>query len=168
MPQPRETSGLLSRAVSLKRWTISTVSIWLAILIGVLMLLAGRSDFAEQRRERNFDLMLASVRQPPSPEIVIVDIDQRSLAAEGQWPWGRDKIASLIGAVADAKPRAIGLDTLIAGPDDRSPAALARRLAEITGKDDIARLAGALPDGDRQLAAASDDAWRCPQSRADR
>jgi adenylate cyclase len=118
------------------------------------MLLAGRSGFAEQRRERNFDLMLASLPQLHSPEIVIVDIDQRSLAAKGQWPWGRDKIASLIGAVADAKPRSIGIDTLIAGPDERSPAALARRLAEITGKDDIARLVGALPDGDQQLAAA--------------
>ena len=153
MPQPRNTSGLLSRAVKLRRLAIATISTWLAIVIGILMLLAGRSDFAEQRRERNFDLMLASLPRA-NPEIVIVDIDQRSLAAHGQWPWGRDKIASLIAAVADAKPRSIGLDTLIAGPDERSPAALARRLAEITGKDDLSRLANALPDGDQQLAAA--------------
>ena len=154
MSQPRDTSGLLSRAARLRRWAVATISTWLAILVGILMLLAGRSDFAEQRRERNFDLMLALLPRLPSPEIAIVDIDQRSLAAKGQWPWGRDKIASLIEAVASAKPRSIGLDTLIAGPDERSPAALARRLAEITDKGDIARLADALPDGDRQLAAA--------------
>jgi len=153
MPQPRDTSGLLSRAVRLRRWAVATISTWLAILVGVLMLLAGRSEFAEQRRERNFDLMLASLPRA-NPEIVIVDIDQRSLVAYGQWPWGRDKIASLVAAAADGKPRSIGLDTLIAGPDERSPAALARRLADITGKGDIARLADALPDGDRQLAAA--------------
>lgn len=153
MFQSRDISGLLSRESRLRRWAIAWSSTWLAILIGVAMLLAGRSEFAEQRRERNFDLVLAFRPLPPSPEVFIVDIDQRSLAAKGQWPWGRDKIASLIGAVADAKPRSIGIDTLIAGPDERSPAALARRLGEITGKDDITRLAGALPDGDQQLAA---------------
>ena len=28
--------------------------------------------------------------------IVIVDIDERSLQAEGRWPWGRDKVARLV------------------------------------------------------------------------
>ena len=154
MPQARQSNGLLSRVAGLRRQATATISIWFAILIGVLMLLAGRSEFAEQRRERNFDLMLATQPQPASPEIVIVDIDRRSLMAKGQWPWGRDQIAALIATVADAKPRSIGIDTLIAGPDERSPAALARRLAEITGKDEVMRLAGTLPDGDQQLAAA--------------
>jgi len=154
MSPSRDIGKFLSRATRLRRWATAWSSVWLAILIGVLMLLAGRSEFAEQRRERNFDLLLASRHLPPSPEIVIVDIDQRSLAAKGQWPWGRDRIAALIGIVADAKPRSIGIDTLIAGGDERSPAALARRLAEITGKADIARLAVALPDGDRELSSA--------------
>ena len=171
MSPSRDIGKFLSRAAGLRRWATAWSSVWLAILIGVLMLLAGRSEFAEQRRERNFDLLLASRRLPPSSEIVIVDIDQRSLAAKGQWPWGRDKIAALIGIVADAKPRSIGIDTLIAGGDERSPAALARRLAEITGKDDIARLAAALPDGDRRALGCSQEgagyARRGSQSGAD-
>jgi adenylate cyclase len=87
MSPSRDIGKFLSRATRLRRWATAWSSVWLAILIGVLMLLAGRSEFAEQRRERNFDLLLASRRLPPSPEIVIVDIDQRSLAAKGQWPW---------------------------------------------------------------------------------
>ena len=154
MSQSRDKSTLLSRAARLKRWVIATTSIWYAILIGAGMLLAGRSDYAEQRRERNFDWMLTWLASQPSREIVIVDVDGRTLAAKGQWPWGRDTIALMIEAVTAGKPRAIGIDILLAGPDQHSPAALARRLAEMTGKDDVARLADTLPDGDSRLAAA--------------
>src|SRR5690348_3112122 len=30
------------------------------------------------------------------PRIVIVDVDERSLKAEGYWPWGRDKLALMV------------------------------------------------------------------------
>ena len=30
------------------------------------------------------------------PRIVIVDIDEKSLGAEGHWPWGRDKLALML------------------------------------------------------------------------
>jgi adenylate cyclase len=154
MPQSRDKSSLLARAIRLKRWTIATSSVWYAIVVGAGMLLAGRSEYAEQRRERNFDWMLTWLEPQPSREIVIVDIDSRTLTAKGPWPWGRDRIASLVEAVAAGKPRAIGLDTLIAGPDQHSPAALARRLGEATAKDEITRLAGLLPDGNQRFAAA--------------
>ena len=154
MSRRRDMSMLLSRAAGLKHLVIAGSSIWYALLIGIAMLLLGRSEPGEQRRERNFDLMLASLKHAPSDAIVIVDIDRQSLAAMGQWPWSRDKFALLIAAIADARPRSIGIDTLIEGPDERSPAALARRLAEMTGRDDIGRLGDTLTDGDRQLAAA--------------
>ena len=35
------------------------------------------------------------------PRVVIVDIDETSLAAEGQWPWPRAKIAALNDALFD-------------------------------------------------------------------
>ena len=34
--------------------------------------------------------------QPPSKDVVIVDIDERSLKELGQWPWSRNKFAKLI------------------------------------------------------------------------
>ena len=33
--------------------------------------------------------------------IVILDIDERSIAAEGHWPWQRDKLAELIDILFD-------------------------------------------------------------------
>ena len=51
---------------------------------------------------------------------VVVDIDDVSLAAVGQWPWPRYRIASLIQAIAECKPAAIGLDVFFPEPDQTS------------------------------------------------
>jgi len=51
---------------------------------------------------------------------VVIDIDDVSLSAAGQWPWPRYRMASLVQAVADGKPAAIGLDILFSEPDRTS------------------------------------------------
>src|ERR1700748_3259996 len=80
-----------------------------------------------------FDLVLASdwsLRGAPTSDkkVVVVDIDRASIDALGAWPWPRARMARLVEAVASARPAAIAIDVLFAEPDDRSPAALARRL----------------------------------------
>ena len=46
------------------------------------------------------------------PRIVIVDIDERSLGAEGHWPWGRDKLALMLHQLfARYHARVVGFDT---------------------------------------------------------
>ncbi|MDR9440412.1 MAG: adenylate/guanylate cyclase domain-containing protein [Halomonas sp.] len=61
------------------------------------------------------------------PRIVIVDIDDASLAAHGRWPWSRSQLAELLDAIHRAGPAAIGLDLLLPEP---GPAAEDRRLRE--------------------------------------
>ncbi|HQZ08244.1 MAG TPA: CHASE2 domain-containing protein [Burkholderiaceae bacterium] len=56
----------------------------------------------------------------PAQGVVVVDVDDVSLAAAGQWPWPRYRMAALIEAVAAAKPAAIGLDILFSEPDRTS------------------------------------------------
>ncbi len=51
---------------------------------------------------------------------VVVDIDEVSLAALGQWPWPRYRVAALIQRVAKAGPAAIGLDILFPEADRSS------------------------------------------------
>ena len=45
-----------------------------------------------------------------SHQAVVVDIDEVSLAAVGQWPWPRYRIANLIERVAAQGPSAIAMD----------------------------------------------------------
>lgn len=78
------------------------------------------------------------------PRIVIVDIDERSLAAEGQWPWPRDTLARLVDQLFETYGiRLLGLDVVFAEPDqgtalleglirelDTQPSPESRRLRE--------------------------------------
>jgi adenylate cyclase len=103
-------------------------------------------------RERGFDAVLwgdqrfRKVRQG-KPSVVVVDIDRRTLAALGNWPWPRATMARLVGIVAAAKPDALGIDVLFSGPDPRSPA--------IATREPAGAAPGASPaDGDQRLAAA--------------
>jgi adenylate cyclase len=53
--------------------------------------------------------------------IVIVDIDEASVAALGQWPWPRTRLARLIEAIHQLGARAIGLDMVMPEADRLSP-----------------------------------------------
>jgi CHASE2 domain-containing sensor protein len=53
---------------------------------------------------------------PPSPRIVIIGIDDYSLAALGRWPWTRLRHAELLEHLVGHRPRAIGLDLIFSEP----------------------------------------------------
>src|SRR5262249_11485260 len=90
----------------------------------------------------------------PELRVIVVDIARPSIEAFGPWPWPRETIARLVEAVVARRPAAIAIDVLFAEADDRSPAALARRLGALTDRPEISALAEKLPDGDKQLADA--------------
>ncbi len=53
--------------------------------------------------------------------IVIVDIDEKSLAEEGRWPWGRDKLAAMLDRLFDQyHVAAVGFDVVFAEKDESS------------------------------------------------
>jgi len=65
-----------------------------------------------------YDLVVRSVAtRPPSGRIVIVDVDERSLSAVGQWPWRRDVIGRLITRLRDLGVPTIALDIIFAESD---------------------------------------------------
>ena len=64
--------------------------------------------------------------------VVIVDIDEKSLAEQGRWPWPRDRVAALIDELFERqRVLALGLDTVFAEPDDS--AGLSRLKALVQG-----------------------------------
>jgi adenylate cyclase len=129
----------------------------LTVLLATAVLLP--KTMSEALRDSAFDLVLVvdqPLRKPVAPDVkvIVVDIDRASIDALGAWPWPRATMARLVEAVASARPAAIAIDVLFAEPDDRSPAALARRLGSDTGHAEISKLADSLPDGDNLLAQA--------------
>jgi len=89
-------------------------------------------------------------RERLSAPVTIVEIDERSLSAYGQWPWPRSQVAALIARVGEAAPAAIGLDLLFPEPDRLSPASLAGLLPQLPA--DVAARLLKLPGNDELLA----------------
>ncbi len=53
--------------------------------------------------------------------IVIIDIDEKSLQAEGRWPWGRNKLANLVNTLFDDyQIKVLGFDMVFAEKDESS------------------------------------------------
>jgi signal transduction histidine kinase len=65
-----------------------------------------------------YDSMTRTVRrEPPTGRVVIVDIDDRSLAEQGQWPWSRDKVGRLIERIRARGASTVALDIVFSERD---------------------------------------------------
>ena len=83
--------------------------------------------------------------------IVIIDIDEDSLAAEGRWPWSRNKLEALMHQLFDHYEIAIiGFDVVFAEPDVSSGLGVLQGLAEGAFSDDSRFIAG-VEDLDQEL-----------------
>jgi adenylate cyclase len=69
---------------------------------------------------------------PESDNVVIIDIDNKSLSKIGQWPWSRDIISALLKNLTEAKAGIIGLDMVFAEPDKSSPHLLKKKFPQIS------------------------------------
>src|SRR5262245_29017007 len=107
----------------------------------------------EELRLRSFDLyQLLVPRVTDERPVTIVDIDDESLSAYGQWPWPRSVIADLINRLTEMQSLAIAFDVVFSEPDRMSPANAAKSLPDLD--DAIRRKLIALPSNDEVLAAA--------------
>ena len=78
-----------------------------------------------------YDAAAHATSRPAGDRIVVVAIDEKSLAELGQWPWSRRTHAELIDRLGAAGVRGIGLDILLSDPalfDPEGDALLARAL----------------------------------------
>jgi adenylate cyclase len=97
------------------------------------------------------------------PRVVIVDIDEKSLAEVGRWPWSRNRLAAMVDELFDRqKVGIVGFDVVFAEPDDSSGLKRLRQLAQGELKDapgfgeKLAQLQGSL-DYDAVFARALKD-----------
>src|SRR3990167_914504 len=68
--------------------------------------------------------------------IVIIDIDEKSLAELGRWPWGRNKLAELVDTLfLDQHVAVLGFDVVFAEADESSGLARLNQLAKQELKD---------------------------------
>jgi len=71
-------------------------------------------------------LLVRTASGARAPGTVVVDIDEVSLSALGQWPWPRYRVAQLIGGIAAEHPSAIAMDIVFPEADRTSLADIQR------------------------------------------
>jgi len=112
-------------------------------------------------RELTFD---SYQRLAPRPHddlpVRVVDIDEPSLAAFGQWPWPRTRLAALVSRLGDLGAAAVAFDMIFSEPDRTSPVRVAGtlELGDDADAQRVAALLARLPDHDRIFAAALEKA----------
>jgi len=110
----------------------------------------------EIMRNKTFDVF-QQIKPREAPEggyqigVRIIDLDDESLEAIGQWPWPRTVIAELVRTlVDDYHVAAVAFDVVFAEPDRTSPAQLADTLQGVDA--DLREQILALPDNDEYFA----------------
>ena len=94
-----------------------------AVVVGLVLLRAADPYAVRVARETTFDTF-QQIRPRPAPAdlpVRIVDIDEASLAAVGQWPWSRQDMARIASRLAELGAAAVVFDILFPEPDRLSP-----------------------------------------------
>src|SRR6266853_2174047 len=96
--------------------------ICLALLIGFAALRVFDPAPVEELRVRTFDtFQLIDPRVKTMRPVTIVDIDEKSLAKLGQFPWPRTRIADLIANLTRLGAVVIAFDVVFSEPDRLNP-----------------------------------------------
>ena len=116
------------------------IMVGLCVGVYVLPIVTGHTDnalmnFVMSIDHRLFDTMFRLRGPiPPTGEVVIVDIDEKSLKELGQWPWPRTYLAQILRNLKEAGVKVVGMDIVFAEPDRSSPRNYAKYFEELAGK----------------------------------
>ena len=124
--------------------------IFLILLFLLIVLKTINPSFIKSVSYLSFDLyqkVFPLVKQDSN--VVIIDIDEKSLGKFGQFPWSRSVFAKIIEKVSVTEPKAIGLDIFFTEKDKQSPEEIIKayslipkdisQLQNIKGHDEIFR-----------------------------
>src|SRR3954469_15321420 len=112
----------MKRLRILRRWFRLRIGyprlLWIGLLGGIAALRIFEPPPIEEFRVRTFDtFQLLEPRVKTATPVRIVNIDEKSLARFGQWPWPRTVVADLVDKLTRLQPVAIGFDVLFGEPD---------------------------------------------------
>jgi adenylate cyclase len=95
------------------------------------------NNFDEKLRDIFFEIR-GEIKS--SNQVVIIDIDEKSIDALGQWPFSRLHMAQVLANLANANVGIVGIDIIFAESDRNSPSLMAKELGlegEFRNNDEI-------------------------------
>ncbi|WP_292959267.1 CHASE2 domain-containing protein, partial [Neptuniibacter sp. UBA6509] len=102
-----------------QRWIRTLLGFLLTFLMIIPVVTGNRFELLERFEYDLYDVRLRQfLSAEKDPRIVIVDVDEKSLAAEGRWPWNRVKLAEMLDQLFDNYGAAIvGFDMVFSEAD---------------------------------------------------
>lgn len=126
-----KTNALIS---ALRSPSFGVVVLGVGIIAVMLLGYVAQPTLVRQLDAKTYDMLLPLARRGHISSLpLIVDIDEKSLAHYGQWPWSRLLLARLIDELAASGVAAIGLDILLAEADRSSPLRIQHDVQRDTG-----------------------------------
>ncbi len=126
----------------------------LAICAVLLLVFSLQPEILRQTDRNVYDVFLRQAQGgSPSPTPAFIDIDEKSLAQLGQWPWPRNVLAKLVKELTENGAAAIGLDIVLSEPDKTSIVNIQKSFQQSFGIDiPIDSISEELRDNDAWLA----------------
>ncbi len=112
--------------------------VFFALLILLIFLKILNPSFIKSVSFLSFDLYQKVFAEKKNSDVVIIDIDEKSLGKFGQFPWNRIVFAEILDKLNESNPKAIGFDIFFTEKDKQSPDAIIKSYGLIPS--DIAEL----------------------------
>ena len=96
--------------------------IYISILLLLISLKISNPNIVKSVSFLSFDLYqkVFPLRKQNS-DVIIVDIDEKSLSKFGQFPWNRSVFAKILSNINEAEPKVIGFDVFFSEKDKQTP-----------------------------------------------
>ena len=112
--------------------------VFFGLLISLIFLKVVNPSFIKSISFLSFDLYQKVFAEKKNSQVVIIDIDEKSLGKFGQFPWNRTVFAKILDKINESNPKAIGFDIFFTEKDKQSPDELIKSYGLIPS--DIAEL----------------------------
>ncbi|HEY8963919.1 MAG TPA: adenylate/guanylate cyclase domain-containing protein [Alphaproteobacteria bacterium] len=129
------------------------MALLMALLLMATWFSGSQQPWLQRLQYATFDTFNRIYPRPSTDSVVIIDIDEESLAVLGQWPWPHDILAQLPLKLKEMGAASIAFDMVFAEPDRTSPPLLAKRLKDPSAEA-ARNVLSSMPDNDEIFAKA--------------
>jgi adenylate cyclase len=139
--------------MNLRRWAPLALALTIGLVVSLLRVYGWRPVDLLDLRALDYRFLVRGP-QPAAPEVVIVAVDDASLAEVGRWPWSRAIMAQLIERISAGGPAVIGVDVVQSEPTATCRFDGLDGALDPTCRDAVARAVGSAKTDDDKLADA--------------
>lgn len=107
---------------------------WFAgLVVSLLFLFSANSNLLQSLERTAYDWGVRASSHVPGDKVVLIAIDDQSIASLGRWPWARDVHARMIDLLASAKAKVIGYTVFFSEPQHDPGLAYIEKISQTAG-----------------------------------